>query len=182
MDDNVILVENKLASLFAAAALSVAGAHGGTKPHTNSGVPTRPPLIEKPVVKAKSHSFLTEPILAAIAKKESAGKKHIKKLDINNKWSYGDYQIQQDYLHDANEEMGTHYTVADVRFKPEIAKKVVRAYTTKWAREFEHDTGKKPTLRQVIAMHQGGGPAGWKSAHSLAYADDILKKVKQNDS
>jgi hypothetical protein len=121
------------------------------------------------------NELLSDKILSAIAYKETTGKKGIKKLDINKKWSYGDYQIQQSYLTDANKEMNAKYTVNQVRHNSNIAKKVVRAYLTKWVREFMEDTGKAPTLRQLIAMHQGGGPNGWKSEHSLEYADDVIR-------
>lgn len=164
MDDKVILTENKLASLFAAATLGALSAHGAGSGHISHH-------------DVKPH-YITDKILNAIADKETSGKKGVKKLDINKKWSYGDYQIQQQYLNDANEEMGTHYTVEQVQHNTAIAKKVVRAYLTKWIREFQKTTGKKPTLKHVIAMHQGGGPGGWHSEHSLAYAEDILKRIK----
>ena len=90
MDDNMILVENKLASLFAAAALSVAGAHGGTKPHTNSGVPTPPPLIEKPVVKAKDGGFLQPSIQALTDYLSKAEKLHGSLFGKQAEYTFGE--------------------------------------------------------------------------------------------
>jgi hypothetical protein len=178
MSDEVILTENKLASLFAAAALGIAGSpsdiYAAEKGHKQKS--SSPIVYQTP--KAKKDAYITEQILAAIAKKETAGQKNVKKLDVNGCWFYGDYQIQHSYLDDANKEMGTRYTVKDVQYNNAIAKKVVKAYTTKWSRHFENTFGKKPSLRQVIAMHQGGGPRGWKSKHSLGYADSVLKLVK----
>ena len=83
--------------------------------------------------------------------------------------AYGMYQIRMPYLSDANEAMGTDYTLDDM-LDPEKAELVVRAYLTKWGSKFAERHGRLPTDEELARMHNGG-PRGAERQSTLKYAE-----------
>ena len=118
-------------------------------------------------------------LLDAIAHIESGKKNGIKVKDTNGLFSYGMYQIQEPYLKDANEYMRTNYTLDDVRYKPEIARKVVNGYLSRYGKAFAKKHGRAPTARELAAMHNGG-PSGYKKENAKKYASKVLSVVSES--
>lgn len=124
-------------------------------------------------------SMINDKVLDAIAHVESGHKNGIKVKDTNGLYSYGMFQIQEPYLKDANRILKTKYTTEDVRTNPKIAKKVIKGYLSNYAKNYQRINGKIPSLKEVIAMHNGG-PTGWKKTQALSYADKVLKKIDES--
>jgi len=82
--------------------------------------------------------------------------------------AYGMYQIRMPYLSDANEAMGTDYTLDDM-FDAEKAEQVVRAYLMKWGSKFAERHGRLPTDEELARIHNGG-PRGAERQSTLKYA------------
>lgn len=122
---------------------------------------------------------LTPKVLDAIAQVESGGKNGIKVKDTNGLISYGMYQIQEPYLKDANQYMGTNYTVTDVQHKPEIARKVIKGYIERYTKSFIRRNDRSPTIEEMISMHNGG-PTGYKKEAAKKYANKVLKRVNES--
>lgn len=92
--------------------------------------------------------------------------------------AYGMYQIRMPYLSDANEAMGTDYTLDDM-FDAEKAEQVVRAYLTKWGSKFAERNGRLPTDEELARIHNGG-PRGAERHSTLKYAELFRNaKVKE---
>jgi len=120
------------------------------------------------------NAVLPDHVIQAMIQRESSGRNGIVVMDTNKLRSYGVLQIQLPYLKDANRFMGTKYTLEDVRTKPEIAKKVVKGYVWGWSKYHQKRTKKPLTLKQKIALHNGGGPQGHKVKAALSYASEVL--------
>lgn len=124
----------------------------------------------------KQDSELT--YLDAMIQIESNGKNGIVVLDTNKKFSYGVLQIQQPYLDDANQFVYSHYEVKDVQWSPSISKRLVEAYIDHYARHAATHIHRELTLREKIALHNGG-PNGYTKENALAYADKVLAKLEE---
>lgn len=133
------------------------------------------PLIADAEVSKK----LTPKVLDAIAQVESGGKNGIKVKDTNGLISYGMYQIQEPYLKDANQYMGTNYTIRDVQHNPDIAKKVVKGYVERYSKHFIKVNKRAPSVEEMISMHNGG-PTGYKKTAAKMYANKVLKRVNES--
>ena len=133
-------------------------------------------LASSPLIEPEAKEAVTAKVLNAIAEVESNKKNGLKIKDVNGKFSYGMFQIQQPYLDDANAALNTNYTVDDVRYKPDIAKKVVTGYLNKYIKQYKKDNKKAPPLKHIIAMHNGG-PKGYKNSNALNYADKVISKI-----
>lgn len=116
--------------------------------------------------------------LDAMIQIESGGKNGIMTLDTNKKFSYGVLQIQQPYLDDANQYTYSHYETKDVQWSPEISKRLVQAYIEHYARYAKSKISRELTLREQIALHNGG-PNGYTKENALAYADKVLAKLEE---
>lgn len=162
----------------------------------NFGKPKGSIMKNETVSEGKLKSFLTAALLAAaplegaiptvtndildsIAQVESNKRNGLKVKDTNGLYSYGMFQIQEPYLKDANRILKTKYTLEDVRTNPEISKKVVKAYLTNYAKNYKRIKGKVPTVKQMIAMHNGG-PTGYRKEAALKYADKVLNKLNES--
>ena len=90
--------------------------------------------------------------------------------NAHNKGSgaYGIYQIRMPYLSDANEQLGTDYTLEDM-FDEDLAAEVVRAYLSKWGARFAERHGRPPTDEELARIHNGG-PRGAERNSTLEYA------------
>lgn len=89
--------------------------------------------------------------------------------------AHGRYQIRQCYLDDANESLGTSYTLADCH-DPRIAEAVVRAYLLRYGSAFEKRTGRTATPVDLARIHNGG-PRGAEKAATADYGTAFLDLV-----
>lgn len=88
----------------------------------------------------------------------------------------GRFQIRACYLADANEALGTAYTLQQMS-DPRIAMEVVRAYLTRWGAAYEKRTG-NPATAEVLARIHNGGPRGAEKDCTLAYARRFAKEAR----
>lgn len=88
----------------------------------------------------------------------------------------GRFQIRACYLADANEALGTAYTLQQMS-DPRIAMEVVRAYLTRWGAAYERRTG-NPATAEVLARIHNGGPRGAEKDCTLAYAKRFRKEAR----
>lgn len=86
--------------------------------------------------------------------------------------AHGRYQIRQAYLDDANESLGTSYTLQDMH-DPDKAERVVRAYLLRYGQAYERRTGLAATA-VVLARIHNGGPRGAEKAATLDYGQTFL--------
>lgn len=82
--------------------------------------------------------------------------------------AHGRYQIRAQYLQDANEFMGTNYSLQDMH-DPVKANTVVWAYLARWGTCFENRTGREATATDLARIHNGG-PRGAERSCTLDYA------------
>lgn len=73
--------------------------------------------------------------------------------------AYGRYQIRQPYVTDVNNRFGTKYRAEECLGNPELSRWIVVKYLEIYATE--RKLGRKPTLQDVVKIHNGG-PNGWK--------------------
>ena len=90
--------------------------------------------------------------------------------------AHGRYQIRQPYLDDANEKLGTAYTLADMH-DPAKAEQVVRAYLERYGSAYLAKTGNAPTV-EVLARIHNGGPNGWSKYATKAYARRVVSYLQ----
>ena len=86
--------------------------------------------------------------------------------------AHGRYQIRAGYLADANESLGTSYTLQDMH-DPDKAERVVRAYLLRYGQAYERRTG-LPATAVVLARIHNGGPRGAEKAATLDYGQTFL--------
>ena len=130
-------------------------------------------------VTAEVTGKLTPKVFDAIAQVESGKKNGIKVKDTNGLISYGMFQIQEPYLKDANQYMGTNYTVKDIQHSPDISKKVIKGYIERYTKSFIKRHGRVPTIKEMISMHNGG-PTGYKKEAAKIYASKVLNKINES--
>lgn len=82
--------------------------------------------------------------------------------------AHGRYQIRAQYLKDANEFLGTSYSLQDMH-DPEKANTVVWAYLARWGTIYEQRTGREATATDLARIHNGG-PRGAERSCTLDYA------------
>lgn len=108
---------------------------------------------------------VSEGFLARLAAIESGGDD----LAYNQaEGAHGRYQIREGYLKDANEALGTSYTLADMH-DPAKAAAVVRAYLLRYGASYEKRTGLAATDEDLARIHNGG-PRGAERDATLGYA------------
>ena len=90
-------------------------------------------------------------------------------LSVNKRENaHGRYQIRPCYLADANEFLGTSYSLEDMH-DPATANTVVWAYLTRWGEAYEKRTGQAATPIVLARIHNGG-PRGAERSCTLGYA------------
>ena len=90
--------------------------------------------------------------------------------------AHGRYQIRAQYLQDANEVLGTDYSLADCH-NPEIAERVVRAYLMRYGSAYEQRTGNKATP-EILARIHNGGPRGYERDCTISYAEKFKEAAE----
>lgn len=117
---------------------------------------------------------VSHPFLISIATVESG----IDDTAVNaSEGAHGRYQIRQCYLDDANQRLGSSYTLEDMHdpFKAEI---VVRAYLMRYGESYERRTG-QPATDEVLARIHNGGPLGAEKDCTLPYLEKY-RKIRDN--
>lgn len=107
---------------------------------------------------------VSEGFLARLAAVESGGNDAAVNASED---AHGRYQIRAPYLADANEALGTSYTLADCH-DPAIAAAVVRAYLMRYGTAFERRTGRTATDEDLARIHNGG-PRGAEREATIGY-------------
>jgi len=119
---------------------------------------------------------VSEEFLARIAAVESGGND----AAVNAREdAHGRYQIRAPYLADANEALGTAYTLADCH-DPAIAAAVVRAYLMRYGTAFERRTGRAATPVDLARIHNGG-PRGAEKAATAEYGNAFLDLMEAGE-
>lgn len=81
--------------------------------------------------------------------------------------AYGRYQIRAAYLADANDYLGTTYTLSEMH-DPAKAAAVVRGYLMRYGARRERATGRPVTEEELARIHNGG-PDGASRDATLPY-------------
>lgn len=98
-------------------------------------------------------------------------------LSVNKRENaHGRYQIRPCYLADANEFLGTSYTI-DEMHDPATANTVVWAYLTRWGEAYERRTG-RPATAEVLARIHNGGPRGAEKDCTIGYANRFARAAR----
>lgn len=109
---------------------------------------------------------VSEGFLARLAAVESGGND----AAVNAREdAHGRYQIRAGYLADANDALGTAYTLTDCH-NPAIAAAVVRAYLMRYGTAFERRTGRTATDADLARIHNGG-PRGAEKDCTKSYGE-----------
>ena len=133
--------------------------------------PSTPPTPPTPP-SAMDSSLLSPDFLRALARVESG----CDDAAYNPaERAVGRYQIRQPYLSDANEALGTNYSLLEMS-DPAKAEAVVRAYLTRWGEAFERRTG-HPATAEVLARIHNGGPRGAEKSCTLGYAERFRREA-----
>ena len=92
--------------------------------------------------------------------------------------AHGRYQIRAQYLKDANEFLGTSYSLEDMH-DPEKANTVVWAYLARWGTIFEQHTGREATATDLARIHNGG-PRGAEKDATVGYSMRFLAALSRD--
>lgn len=138
-------------------------------------------LVEMSILTAAStrdevESIVTNGLLDAIAAVESG--KDDTAVNVAED-AHGRYQIRAGYLADANESLGTSYTLEDMH-DPDKAAAVVRAYLTRYGFAAARRSGTWVTQHDLARIHNGG-PRGDAKSETIGYADRVIALVGGDD-
>jgi len=89
--------------------------------------------------------------------------------------SHGPYQISQAYLHDANEHLGTNYTLRQVIDDDEVAVAVMCGY---WNRYLPKD---REVTYELLARIHNGGPKGYEKESTVSYWEKVKARMEEQD-
>jgi hypothetical protein len=87
--------------------------------------------------------------------------------------SYGPYQISAAYLQDANEYLGTSYTLRQVIDDDAVAVAVMCGY---WNRYLPKD---REVTYEILARIHNGGPKGYEMESTLPYWEKVKAKMEE---
>jgi hypothetical protein len=89
--------------------------------------------------------------------------------------SHGPYQISKAYLQDANEYLGTNYTLRQVIDDESIAKAVMIGYWNRYLPKNEEVT------YEILARIHNGGPKGHKKESTTPYWEKVKARMEEQD-
>jgi hypothetical protein len=118
--------------------------------------------------------------LWAIAKKETGNLEESKRDSDrtgDGGLSWGRYQLKDIYVRDVNRIYKTNYTHDDALNKQKAEEMVVK-YTTFYSQQYEKKVGRKITMRERIALHNGG-PNGPDMRSTDAYVNDVVEYLTE---
>ncbi len=118
--------------------------------------------------------IIPDPVIDVLVQMESEGRVSIIGDGGN---AYGCLQIWQDNLTDANQVMGTKWTLQDMLGTAGAARSrvVLRAYMSRYCTF--RQIGRQPTLVDAARIWNGG-PKGWRKNSTLVYADKFIRFCK----
>ena len=93
--------------------------------------------------------------------------------DQDNGTVYGPYQISFAYLQDANEYLGTNFTLRQVIDDDSVAVAVMCAY---WNRYLPKD--REPSYELLARIHNGG-PKGHENPNTLPFWEKVKTKMEE---
>ena len=161
------IVASFLASLTPPASKTGAGevVSGWSCPHLGTPAPVASSTTNQPTTTDMKPDIIDETFLRRLSEVESG----TNDLAVNKREdAHGRYQIRAQYLADANEFMGTNYSLQDMH-DPVKANTVVWAYLARWGTCFENRTGREATATDLARIHNGG-PRGAERSCTLDYA------------
>lgn len=89
--------------------------------------------------------------------------------------SHGPYQISMAYLQDANEYLGTDYTLRQVIDDESVAREVMVGY---WNRYLPKD---REVTYELLARIHNGGPKGYEKESTLPYWEKVKAKMEEQN-
>ena len=90
--------------------------------------------------------------------------------------SASSYQISAAYLQDANEHLGTNYTLRQVIDDDAVAVAVMCGY---WNRYLPKD---REVTYEILARIHNGGPKGYEKDSTLPYWEKVKAKMEELES
>lgn len=87
--------------------------------------------------------------------------------------SHGPYQISRAYLQDANEYLGTNYTLRQVIDDDEVAVAVMCGY---WNRYLPKD---REVTYELLARIHNGGPKGYEKESTIRYWERVKERMDE---
>ena len=90
--------------------------------------------------------------------------------------SHGPYQISMAYLKDANEYLGTDYTLRQVIEDDDVAVAVMVGY---WNRYLPKD---REVTYEILARIHNGGPKGYEKESTVQYWEKVRAKMEEIDN
>jgi hypothetical protein len=145
---------------------------------TKKQAPKVAPKATPPSVKSKQNVDNIRKLIPAIAKQETGGiapNKRDRAIGDNGR-ALGRYQIHAEAVKDVNRIYKTNYTHKDM-FDPVKAEDVLVKYLTFWGKFNKKHKGIEPSLKNLAAMWNGGGPSGFKNSKALNYAKSVLNHM-----
>lgn len=87
--------------------------------------------------------------------------------------SHGPYQISMAYLQDANEYLGTNYTLRQAIDDESVAREVMVGY---WNRYLPKD---REVTYELLARIHNGGPKGYEKESTFPYWEKVKAKMEE---
>lgn len=130
-------------------------------------------IVALSVVSAKAEFIVSDSFFEAIRFVESTDGRYLGDQDGGR--SHGPYQISMAYLQDANEYLGTNYTLRQVIDDESVAREVMVGY---WNRYLPKD---REVTYELLARIHNGGPKGYEKESTLPYWEKVKAKMEEQD-
>ena len=128
-------------------------------------------IVALSVVSAKAEFIVADSFFEAIRFVESTDGRYFGDQDGGR--SHGPYQISLAYLQDANEYLGTNYTLRQVIDDESVAREVMVGY---WNRYLPKD---REVTYEILARIHNGGPKGYEKESTVPYWEKVEAKMKE---
>lgn len=122
-------------------------------------------------VSARAEFVVEDSFFEAIRFVESTDGRYLGDQDCGS--VHGPYQISLAYLQDANEYLGTNYTLRQVIENEEVAIQVMCAY---WNRYIPKDL---EVTYELLARIHNGGPKGYEKESTIPYWEKVKAKMEE---
>lgn len=128
-------------------------------------------IVALSVVSAKAEFIVADSFFEAVRFVESTDGRYFGDQDGGR--SHGPYQISLAYLQDANEYLGTNYTLRQVIDDESVAREVMVGY---WNRYLPKD---REVTYEILARIHNGGPKGYEKESTVPYWEKVEAKMKE---
>lgn len=122
-------------------------------------------------VSARSEFVVEDSFFEAVRFVESTDGRYLGDQDGGR--SHGPYQISMAYLQDANEYLGTNYTLRQVIDDESVAREVMVGY---WNRYLPKD---REVTYELLARIHNGGPKGYEKDSTLPYWEKVKDRMEE---